>query len=398
MKTVESTRRTRRILATFVALAAVLAVTALAFRDRSPGPPIDPHEYAGDRRCLSCHTEKATFLATAHHRSSQPPSATSIAGSFQSGGAILSTPNPYLHFRMDARPSGFYQTAVMASGEDSASIGERFGVVIGSGRKGQSYLYWHLDRLYQLPVSYWTSLDRWVMSPGFPAAAAKFDRPVAPRCLECHITSATVLPSDPAQNRYDSTTMILGISCEKCHGPGRGHAARPGSALTRIFRGDIVDPAHLTREREVAVCAACHGGIGDAKAPAFSYRPGERLANYLHLYEPEPSEALDVHDNQVALLKRSACYRQSGMTCATCHDVHVQQRDPAAFSERCLTCHTVQSCGLFPTHGDALRGKCVDCHMPDQTSGVITSAVAGSTVQPRIRNHWIRVYPETARR
>jgi hypothetical protein len=35
---------------------------------------------------------------------------------------------------------------------------ERFDYVIGSGGKGQTYLYWKGDLLFQLPVSYWTEL------------------------------------------------------------------------------------------------------------------------------------------------------------------------------------------------------------------------------------------------
>src|SRR2546430_12474492 len=34
-----------------------------------------------------------------------------------------------------------------------------------------------------------------------------------------------------------------------------------------------------------------------------------------------------------------------------------QQRDTVALSGRCLTCHTVQNCGLFPQHGHELRSE-----------------------------------------
>jgi hypothetical protein len=375
----------------------VAGVIATARHDRRAGQPVDPSEYAGDAACLSCHTEKASFASTAHHLSSRLPTAASIKGHFERGRAVLATPNPYLHFQMESRDSGFYQSAVVSAGPDSGTVTQRFGVVIGSGRKGQTYLFWRGDRLFQLPVSYWTSLDDWVMSPGYPEGVANFGREVAPRCLECHSTVAKSLLAMNAQNRYDTTSMILGIACERCHGPGKEHAASAGSLVRRIFGTGIVHPRKLPREREVEICASCHGGIGEEISPAFSYRAGERLGNYLRLHEPLPDEPLDVHDNQVALLQRSACYRNSGMTCATCHDVHVQQRDPAYFSNRCLTCHTARSCGLFPTHGEALVGRCVDCHMPEQRSSVIVSSVEGSAVRPRIRSHWIRVYPDSAR-
>ena len=105
-----------------------------------------------------------------------------------------------------------------------------------------------------------------------------------------------------------------------------------------------------------------------------------------------------MHGNQVALLARSPCFRASEMTCSTCHDVHRTQRDVAQLSGRCLTCHTARSCGLYPTRGEAIMGRCVDCHMPLQPSNTIISGHEGRQERPMVRTHWIRVYPETASR
>ena len=99
-----------------------------------------------------------------------------------------------------------------------------------------------------------------------------------------------------------------------------------------------------------------------------------------------------------ALLERSRCYQESGtMTCVTCHDVHQPQRDAAAFSQRCLSCHQVQSCGRFKTLGSQIAGRCVDCHMPLQTSNLIVSDANGRSVRPKVRNHWIKIYSDAAR-
>jgi hypothetical protein len=98
----------------------------------------------------------------------------------------------------------------------------------------------------------------------------------------------------------------------------------------------------------------------------------------------------------VALLARSACYQQSQMTCSTCHDVHRTQRDPAALSARCLTCHTTQRPGLVPAHGPELRGRCVDCHMPVQTSNTLFSNLQRRQEFVQVRTHWIRVHPDSA--
>jgi hypothetical protein len=142
------------------------------------------------------------------------------------------------------------------------------------------------------------------------------------------------------------------------------------------------------------LCSLCHGGIGVAKASAFSYVSGDDLAKFLQLENPKPDEPLDVHGNQVALLERSQCFKDSQMTCSTCHNVHRPQRDVKDFSERCMSCHRLESCGLFPTAGRKIVNRCVDCHLPNQTSNVIVSSNDGVQVRPRVRNHWIKVYPE----
>lgn len=141
------------------------------------------------------------------------------------------------------------------------------------------------------------------------------------------------------------------------------------------------------------MCALCHGGPGKEQRPAFGFVPGRPLNEYLALEPAPPGQEIDVHGNQVELLARSPCFQGSQMTCTTCHDVHRVQRDAEAYSSRCTSCHTVRSCGLFPTHGASLQGRCVGCHMPELTSNVIFSNGRGRTVKPKIRSHWIKGYP-----
>jgi hypothetical protein len=48
-----------------------------------------------------------TYLRTNHHLASRLPSKESIAGKFNAGDNILTTRDPELHFRMDAKAAGF---------------------------------------------------------------------------------------------------------------------------------------------------------------------------------------------------------------------------------------------------------------------------------------------------
>ncbi len=353
-------------------------------------------DFVGDSACRQCHAPIAdSYLRTNHHLTSQLPTKDSIAGKFTAGDNILRTGDPDLHFRMDARPDGFYETAVFWQPPNQKTRSERIDFVTGSGEKGQTYLNWRGNQLFQLPVSFWTELNQWVNSPGYIDATADFVRPIVPRCLECHATYFASLPSATVENAYKKTGYVLGISCERCHGPGGPHSQSRhanSSALSPATLA-IVNPASLSRDRQVDICAQCHGGIGESVAPAFSFLPGQPLENYIQLQRPDPAAPVDVHGNQVALTQKSRCYLNSQMTCTTCHAVHAPERAPASYSEKCLQCHKDTDCGEFSNLGAKLRDNCIDCHMPVQDSNLIISNLRGKQIKARMRNHWIKVYP-----
>lgn len=387
----------RRVGWSVLALAALAGFAWMIVLRYRPAP-VRAATAVSDATCLSCHADKATFERTAHRNTSRPPTRDAIAGRFDAGGNVLRTTNPYLHYRMDSTASGFTQTAVLGAARDTTTRTERFAYVVGSGRKGQSYIYRKgSDALYQLPVSHWTGLG-WTNSPGFTDGVANFDRTITPRCLECHATSVTSIADAHRVNRFaTSPAPVLGITCEKCHAAGRQHVEREQSALRAVMPRSIVNPARLSRQRRIEGCALCHGGVGEPKTASFTYVPGTPLREHLDIKPAAPNE-IDVHGNQVALLARSKCFRASEMTCSTCHDVHRTQRDVVQLSGRCLTCHTPRSCGLYPTRGESIVGRCVDCHMPLQQSNTIVSGHEGRQERPPVRTHWIKVYPATATR
>jgi mono/diheme cytochrome c family protein len=379
------------------AVAAVLLTSAHRVAGHRP-QPVRTANAVGDSTCISCHRDKAAFEQTAHRLTLRLPTRESILKNFERGSNVLRTDHPDMHFRMDADSTGFYQTLVVGKGPDSTSRTERVAYVAGSGRKGQSFLYWSGDKLFQLPVSYYTGLDTWLGSPGRVGMDPRvsFNRAVAPRCFECHASWMESVPNLSADNEYNAKGAILGITCERCHASGQQHVTHERSLLRLVVRDrSIVNPAPMPRERKMEVCAQCHGGLGEPRLPAFTYVAGRRLEDYVHLEPKASDEVVDVHANQVALLSRSRCFTGSQMTCTTCHDVHRPQRDLVELSGRCLTCHQQQSCPLFATRGTAIVGKCVDCHMPLQTSKIVVSDLEGSMQRVKGRTHWIRVYPDS---
>jgi hypothetical protein len=243
-------------------------------------------------KCLSCHEDYRKYLATAHHLTSQPASATSIAGSFATGKNILPTSQRELHYVMEARKEGFFQTGVLGTPPDAISVSERFDLVIGSGRKGQTYLYWGKeDQLFQLPVSYWTEVTSWVNSPGYGDRSLDFSRPVVPRCLECHASYFAVVADGQVVNRYRRSDYVLGVSCERCHGPGARHAEINAPGAPKPVDQAIVNPAKLSRERQLALCSLCHGGIWFGESAGVLFRRGGSAGGFHRVGDPEGGRA-----------------------------------------------------------------------------------------------------------
>jgi hypothetical protein len=362
--------------------------------DHMTAPP--PSAYAGDAACAQCHRKESEFYKlTPHARDSGLATAKNIVGSFSPGHNVLHTANPNLIVNMVAAPDGFYQSAVNLA--DQSRLSERFDIAIGSGRHGQTYLYWQNDLLYEMPASYWTFNHGWVISPGFPAGQVHFDRVIVPRCLECHASYFTSLAPPP--NRFQKDSLVLGIGCERCHGPGAQHVAHERSAAithSEKLHDTIVNPAHLTRDRQLDLCALCHAGAVEPIRPPLTFVAGDNIHDYLAIPPPTPDAPPDVHGNQVGALEQSKCFTSSTKTCSTCHNVHVKPENADAFSPHCLGCHEISACGRYATLGSRIRTKCVDCHMPMLASAKITSNSTEGTLHPLLRAHQIKVYPEAS--
>lgn len=348
--------------------------------------------YAGDQACVACHADEVNaYRSSAHALTSQPATSRAIKGSFAAGANVLRTSNPNLLFVMTSEGGRNLQTAMLrTSATEELNRSESFDLIVGSGRKGQTYLYWDANLLCELPVSWWAESNTWINSPGYPDGTAVFDRPVPGRCLECHATSFHSLAPP---NRYEKASLELGISCEKCHGPAAEHAHH-SSQSPRASAGPIVNPAKLPRARQMDLCALCHAGAGQPVRPPLSYQVGANLSDSL-TFPPAAEDAhLDVHASQVEMLEQSRCFRGSTMTCSTCHNVHQTQRDPEAFAARCLECHETKSCSVARKLNGTAAHQCVTCHMPlEATAQIVIARILGTELRPRVRNHRIAIYP-----
>src|SRR5690349_17107861 len=122
-------------------------------------------KFAGSAVCANCHKDVyERHLLTEHHLTSAAVTGKNILGSFDAGSNLFAF-DPVTAVKMEKRDSGYYQVEYKNGTEIRK---EKFDIVIGSGRKGQSYLNWKNQRLVQLPITFFSPAQQWSNSPGYP--------------------------------------------------------------------------------------------------------------------------------------------------------------------------------------------------------------------------------------
>jgi hypothetical protein len=358
--------------------------------------------FAGSAACASCHKNiSESHRHTAHFLTSQPAKASYIKGSFNPGENTFIL-NDRVHVVMEKRKDSFYQVAYLDGSERQANS---IDIVIGSGTKGQTYLDWSNNALFQLPVSYFSLANQWTNSPGYPGMIV-YNRPISSRCLECHSTYVEKVSSaESPSEEFNREKILYGVDCEKCHGPAASHIEFQSKHPEDTIGKYIINPANLSRKQNLDLCAMCHGGRLRKTKPSFTFAPGDKLEDYFSQDSVGRHTAdIDVHGNQYGLLAASKCFKMSEMTCNSCHNVHENERGRLSIiSQRCLSCHGNEHqkiCPMTKTIGSSIREDCISCHMPKQTSRSITVLLQGSEIPTAaiMRTHLIKIYPDETKK
>jgi tetratricopeptide (TPR) repeat protein len=330
----------------------------------------DAH-YIGTAACAACHPKNhRSYLLTAHSQalaevdaSAEPPD-----GGFDHKLSGRS-------YRVYRRDNQLRHEEVLrnAEGREITRVDVPARYRIGSGHFTRTYLIEVEGFLYESPITWYAARKQWDLSPGYDFRKHwGFDRPILADCVACHAGRAEAVEGSLHRIRFDEQV----IGCESCHGPGSLHAdlrhgPNPVPAEEDV---SIVNPGKLPRSRLESVCAACH--LSGAATVAMrgrrsgDFRPGMPLSDYRIDYRFESGEELMTVTGHVAQLRQSVCYQQSAeMTCLTCHDPHARDKpkDAATFyRQKCLSCHTVQACGLDEARRLAqdAADNCLTCHMP----------------------------------
>src|SRR5262249_41532368 len=100
----------------------------------------------------------------------------------------------------------------------------RINFVYGSrGIGDEMYFTWDGDQMFEIPVAWLYPQQGWGNTTVNPHGSGHFGREPGPRSLECHTPWSPYVAG--SHNQYRRGDHILGVTCERCHGPGREHVA-----------------------------------------------------------------------------------------------------------------------------------------------------------------------------
>jgi len=390
----------KRLLLILGCMAALIVILSRCMNaaDRIPAD-VRGENYTGAATCIKCHSKIGdSFAHNAHGLSSSPANEKLLSGFLKTDSSSFAF-NDKMKVKIEKRDSGIYQVAYVDGKQVRA---ERFDVAFGSGEKAFTYAYWKGKKLFQLPLSHFAAIKTWANSPGFPINKMYFDRAITSRCLECH---SSYIKSEKKQvsalamdEEMEKGSLIYGIDCERCHGPGKQHAVfhleNPEEKKAKFI------PVYktLSRKQKMDACGVCHSGNTLTTIQSvFNFEPGDDLNNfYAQDFVSFGGANPDVHGNQTTMLQGSMCYRKSEMACQSCHSSHENIKgNMTIYSQRCISCHQTQKHSEKTLAQGILKSNCIDCHMPMQPSKLISFQTAGNkNVNPYLlRSHHIGVYP-----
>jgi tetratricopeptide (TPR) repeat protein len=392
-------RRNRNTLA--LLLVAGASILALMYARRA-SQPSTPHPAVADTNPAAAYINPSV-CASCHEQIARTYSLTGMARAFSKvSGTTFKTPSRVYHkasdryYTMVERDGKFYQRRhqIGFDGSETNVLELEAHYVIGSGNHAQTFLHRNPDgRLVQMPVSWYAERGGyWAMSPGYDRSAhLDFRRPIDAGCMTCHNGYPTApieddggglrLRADGATAGQAADSLPEGIDCQRCHGPGRAHVDAIKGGNVDAARRAIVNPAALSRERQLDVCMQCHlestssplpFQIQRYEHPTFSYTPGQALSDFFIHFDHAPGTPSRDDKFEIAggayRLRKSACFQRSEMTCVTCHDPHDIARGPKGVERYvavCQSCHDTPHRGGVPqVPGMRASATCLDCHMP----------------------------------
>jgi tetratricopeptide (TPR) repeat protein len=365
-----------------------------AERASSPSQP-PATAYADPSTCASCHEE----IARTYNLTGMARAFSKASGSTRKASGRVYHEASDRYYAIVERDGKIFQRRhqIGFDGKEANALELEAHYVIGSGNHAQTFLHRNADgQLVQMPVTWYAERGvrlrgattvasarqgYWAMSPGYDRAAhLDFRRPIDAGCMSCHNAYPRKVFEEGSAPGFGEP-LPEGIDCQRCHGPGQAHVDAIKANDLAAARRAIVNPATLSRERQLDVCMQCHlestssplpFQIPRFEHPWFSYTPGQPLSDYFIHFDHAPGAPGRDDKFEIAgaayRLRKSACFQRSEMTCVTCHDPHDVARGSEAvvrYVAACQSCHeTPHRAGIPRVSGTRGGATCLDCHMP----------------------------------
>jgi cytochrome c554/c'-like protein len=314
-------------------------------RNYARGKMLPTARYAGAAQCAQCHTVEAST-----HRTT--PMALAAESAAES--SILRE-HPRLTFRLGPYSyqivrDGTRSIYSVTEGKITTSVPIKW--AFGRGEAGQTYVFQRDGSYYQSRVSFYNDTQQLDLTLGFArtvphsleeALGDRLSTAEARLCFGCHSTAAV------SKGQLNVQTMVPGVSCEACHGPGARHVAAMKAG--RLRRTYIQNPGKQAAEDLIDFCGSCH-------------------RTWLMVQSMQVRGVNNVRF-QPYRLENSRCWNgaDARLSCLACHDPHrPRQRNAAFYDSKCLSCHGKRGTTIA-SKPDAIRcpvstQDCVTCHMP----------------------------------
>lgn len=376
----------------------------LAFLSSYKSPLISTNPgFVGPDACRECHQENHSGASQSNHfRACRIVQPNDMPDGFAGETAALSPQNTNIQFKMRRDGDSFWMDTYEVKDSTASPVAQsRLDLVLGSGGKFDDvFLSWKDDgSMFELPMAWLYPSHQWATSHFDPYSSGDHSRPLTVRCLECHNTWINHVKG--TANQYLRDEMILGVTCESCHGPAEKHVRyyreHPNEkAPAGQPAAHIISPSDLSREQRIALCSQCHSNTMKRRTTAFTHRSDQPIeASFKELTNKNNED--DHVANQTRFMKESKCFKgDQKMTCVTCHDPHEANKAQESHSSSCYQCHKAEACKDRPNLPNEVRDQCAECHMPLYVKINVNFQLEDDNFVTPIRRwqHRIGIYPE----
>ena len=328
----------------------------------------DTVRYVGKEQCKNCHYDiYNSYLQTGMGRSLS--AATKLSSDLPDDPLVIYDSIKNLNYLPFWKNDSLWIKEFRVSLNDTVhQLEKKVDYIIGSGHHTNSHLFKINGYLHQIPYTFYTQDGIADLPPGYENGNnSRFSREINMECISCH--NAYPAHVEGSNNKYEH--IPEGIDCERCHGPGEIHVMQKSQGIivdtSKYIDYTIVNPSKLPYDLQFDVCQRCHlqgTAVLHANKDFEDFKPGMYLNDFIDIYLPKhKGDNSFIMASHVERLKESNCFKNSEMTCISCHNPHksVKSLSVNYFDKKCMDCH--KTCD-----DDKNLSDCASCHMPNSSS------------------------------